>query len=1423
VGAVVAGTFGSLTLNADGSYAYTLDNTLAAVQALAPGAQLLDPFTYQAFDGLVGTDSTLTVTIEGTNDAPVVDLDVDDSSGAAGGDFTAGTFTEGGPALSLADLDRDISDVDNATIASLTLTLAANPDGVDETIAANAAGTGLTVTPVSNTLIQVTGAGSLADFEAVLGTLTYENTSQNPTAGARSVTAIANDGTDDSVAATANFIVAGDNDAPAVDLDADDSNSAGLGFDAGNYARGNAPLTIVDTDASVTDIDSQIQTLTVTFSAAPPDGASELLAVTLGASGLVLANIANGIQLTGPADPAVFQGVLQTLTYENTSATPSIGARTINVTATDADAAPLTSPVAAATVTVVPTVFFIDNSVAGGPGDGSQTNPFRSIAEFNAVSGQAGLGNPQAGDTIFIRTGTGTYSEADGINLLDNQTLLGQERADLLPAGVTGEAVGTAPVIAVTAAGNNGIDLGSGNTIRGLDIGDTTGSGIEDGGGTVGTLTISDLAIGGTGKAIDIDQGGTLAVTLESITSNNSASEGIDLSGISGTFAVTGTTAVSGNSGNGVDLTGNTATFSFAGLSVTTAAGSTGGGLNATGGGTVTVTGPGSIIDTSAGTGTAVNIASTTIGTDGVTFRSVSADGATNGIVLDTTGDGAFTVTGDGTNARNNSGGTIQNTTSHAIVLNDTGGFSISSMLISDPGDTNVAGGGDIDGIHATEIRGINLIRGSTLQSINSAGGDSHGIELENNGVSLVEFRIVDSFFDDSLGGSSALRADLEAGTVNGNFAIVNNIFEDHSVAAVDFAIGDSTGGSGTIDIVIADNNFNGRSDVIVSNDIIIAVQDDYTVKALVHNNAITEVKPAASLAGVISVVVGKGGAGVADGQNPDGPNVDLRFTENTIDEIRGRRGFNFIIEGEVEDYDLTLFNNIVTDLVNGTGPAINAFGREAVEINIEDDAGNGEVRIVENTLGTTAEPVAGNGSREALNIIVEDGSGDESVNPEVLIHGNSLVTSAISTGEAIELDIEDTSSIELTVTNNNLTGGNQDEGFTIETEDAGSTANVKFTGNTSADEIEFDEDAGTLTITDRDALAADNPGVTGAFSLVDTPGTTAADPTLPSGVVLATGGLSQIVATNAAAGTDLQVTVLNADGSRAAGVTVTFTAPGAGASGTFTGGNTAVTNAQGVATKGFTANGTEGAYEITATAAGFEGTSFLFQNEAVPALFLTAAEVADPSLDGADGLSQAELDVTVEAAEARWADANLSAGQLETLQSLSFEIVDLGGAALSAISGTQVQVDIDAAGHGWFVDETPLDDSEFDDTDGPASGSMDLLTAVMHEMGHALGLEDLYTEAESGDLMFALLETGERRLPGEAQADGEQADGPVVALATDDFLQSPNQDGGLSQLGEAPPTSAGTQSAPPGRPAELAEIGSLSIAENGLESTIVA
>jgi VCBS repeat-containing protein len=70
-----AGAYGTLTIAADGSYTYSLDNGAKSVQSLAQGKSVVDSFSYGATDGSATVGSTLAITITGSNDKPVLVAD----------------------------------------------------------------------------------------------------------------------------------------------------------------------------------------------------------------------------------------------------------------------------------------------------------------------------------------------------------------------------------------------------------------------------------------------------------------------------------------------------------------------------------------------------------------------------------------------------------------------------------------------------------------------------------------------------------------------------------------------------------------------------------------------------------------------------------------------------------------------------------------------------------------------------------------------------------------------------------------------------------------------------------------------------------------------------------------------------------------------------------------------------------------------------------------------------------------------------------------------------------------------------------------------------------------------------------------------------------------------------------------------------
>ncbi|CAJ95489.1 RTX toxin exported protein [Cupriavidus necator] len=67
-----AGQYGTLTLHADGSYSYELDNGNGQVQALRQGQQVQDTFNYEVSDGQASAASSLSIRITGANDGATI-------------------------------------------------------------------------------------------------------------------------------------------------------------------------------------------------------------------------------------------------------------------------------------------------------------------------------------------------------------------------------------------------------------------------------------------------------------------------------------------------------------------------------------------------------------------------------------------------------------------------------------------------------------------------------------------------------------------------------------------------------------------------------------------------------------------------------------------------------------------------------------------------------------------------------------------------------------------------------------------------------------------------------------------------------------------------------------------------------------------------------------------------------------------------------------------------------------------------------------------------------------------------------------------------------------------------------------------------------------------------------------------------------
>jgi hypothetical protein len=183
--------------------------------------------------------------------------------------------------------------------------------------------------------------------------------------------------------------------------------------------------------------------------------------------------------------------------------------------------------------------------------------------------------------------------------------------------------------------------------------------------------------------------------------------------------------------------------------------------------------------------------------------------------------------------------------------------------------------------------------------------------------------------------------------------------------------------------------------------------------------------------------------------------------------------------------------------------------------------------------------------------------------------------------------------------------------------------------------------------------------------------------------------------------------------------------------------------------------------------------------------------------------LTQEDLTPIIDEAIARWAEAlSLDDAAIAMLEAVTFVIVDFDDLTLGQQTGDRVVLlDADAAGYGWFIDETPFDDDEFvsQTSDGDleaasteeAFGHMDLLTVVMHELGHILGFEDVDPEAHN--LMSATLDASVRcSFTGDTSTDTSVSSDETDAATPNADLPSDNQDSDTNSDGIPDPPGNG-------------------------------
>lgn len=440
------------------------------------------------------------------------------------------------------------------------------------------------------------------------------------------------------------------------------------------------------------------------------------------------------------------------------------GADSFNYTIDNGFSAPANATV---TLNVAGVVWFVNNNAASN-GDGRLGTPFKLITN---VAGTA------AGHTIFVYESATAYSGS--INLLANQKLVGQDATQSLAtiSGLTPHATystqfpamnsGNGTTVLLTAANSNIITLNSGNTIRGLTIGNA-GTGKKITGNNFGTLTLGnaatpDVTLSGTGQALDL-QTGTLSGGLAGLTTTSSASQGVFINSVAGTYnfgptSITGSTAqgilISGSSAivptfgattvnagtDGVSIQNNTGNVTFSALAVTTSNGA--GLLGSNNTGQIIVTNNTSGI--SATGGAAISLSQTSgTSTVNLNFSGLTSTGGINGVHLNNI---AGTITaGSGSLAGS---GTAFNVNGGSVSFNYSGNLthSAASFYLADIKNTtggaitlsgNLTASGNSLGIRVNNTNGATITFSGASKSLTT--GANAAVSLTSNGTSNIIF-----------------------------------------------------------------------------------------------------------------------------------------------------------------------------------------------------------------------------------------------------------------------------------------------------------------------------------------------------------------------------------------------------------------------------------------------------------------------------------------------------------------------------------------------------------------------------------------------------------------------------------------------------------------------------------------------------------
>ncbi|EAR61561.1 cadherin-like domain-containing protein [Neptuniibacter caesariensis] len=513
---------------------------------------------------------TSTVTVQAVNDAPTLSL--------TGGSTT---FTEGGAAASIFSGSSANTIESGQTFSALTLTVSNLSDGTNEvlnidgstialtngsgTTATNSLSYTVSVSAGTATLTFTGGSVSAGNLDTLLNGISYQNNSQDPTAGNRVVTltslqdsgGTANSGVDTITPNTATTVtVQSVNDAPTLSLTGGST----------TFTEGGAAASVFSGSSAATiEAGQTFSALTLTVSNLS-DGTNEVLnidgstiALVNGSGTSATNSLSYTVSLSAGTATLTFTGgsvssanldtLLNGISYQNNSQDPTTGNRTVTLTSLQDSGGTANSgvdtitPNTATTVTVqsvndAPTLSltggsttFTEGGVAASIFSGSSADTIESGQTFSSLTltvSNLSDGTNEVlnidGSTIALVNGSGTSAT----NSLSYTVSLSAGTATLTFTGGSVSAGNLDTLLNGISYQNNSQDPTAGNRIVTLtslqDSGGTANSGVDTLNPNV-TSTVTVQAVNDppsfVNNSFTIDQGQRLTLSLSNLSASD--------------------------------------------------------------------------------------------------------------------------------------------------------------------------------------------------------------------------------------------------------------------------------------------------------------------------------------------------------------------------------------------------------------------------------------------------------------------------------------------------------------------------------------------------------------------------------------------------------------------------------------------------------------------------------------------------------------------------------------------------------------------------------------------------------------------------------------------------------------------------------------------------------------------------------------